>query len=165
MNMNMRSTPTATNLDKVAAVLVLLYSMGRCAALTEHLRTTAGPGPTTASTNTPPSNGSLDPPLVLRSHRSECPDQHASFCVNGGVCMLPQDSAEPSCICTPPFGGRRCMILNQLSHAHAEVERAVGITFGVAMVLLALVVCAYCCIKRRCVNASPLIKSAPATSV
>ncbi|XP_029999995.1 epigen-like isoform X2 [Sphaeramia orbicularis] len=158
--MKMRST----NLDKVA-VLVLLSTMGQCAVLTEDLQTTTGPDPTTSSTNTYTNNSSMDQPLVLRSHRSDCGDEHADFCANGGVCMYPQDSTEPSCICAPSFGGPRCMILSQLSHTHAEIEQVIGITFGVAMILLALFVTVYCCIQRRCVKSPPLIKSAPATSV
>ncbi|XP_069563990.1 epigen [Brachyistius frenatus] len=138
------------------------------------LLTTAGQSAAVTSETTPLSNASLDTtqlgnggeeePRVLHSHRS-CGGEHDDYCGNDGKCMYPQDSDKPFCICTSSYGGPRCLLI-QPALSLPEVERVIGITAGVFMLILLLAIITYCCACKRGTKSAPLIKSAPsATSV
>ncbi|XP_019954717.2 epigen [Paralichthys olivaceus] len=156
-----------TNLERVVlpavAVLLLLTTAGQSAILTDDLQTTAA---SLLSNTTTQLNASVvEYPRVLRSFRS-CDSKDEKYCGNGGECIYPQDSNEPSCICKSSYSGARCLFFSEIVYTLPELERLIGISFGVVMLLLIMAIMIYCFINRRCMKSAPLIKSAPSeTSV
>ncbi|XP_026198951.1 epigen [Anabas testudineus] len=154
-----RQTYLRNGLLSSVAALLLLTTAGQSAVLTNDLQTTV-----TAPT-TQPDNSTMETPVVLPLHRP-CGGEHEKYCENGGKCMYPQDSDKPSCICTPLYSGPRCLFFSDQSHSEPELEKLIGISFGVAMLIMALAIIIYCYASKRCVKSAPLIKSAPSeTSV
>ncbi|KAG7489840.1 epigen-like [Solea senegalensis] len=150
-------------LTSVVAVLLLLTTTGQSATVTDNLQTTASP---LTSLTTQLNNSDTEEPQVLSIHRS-CEDEHEGYCENGGQCMYPQDSEKPSCICTSSYHGPRCLFLIEPTQSRPELEKVIGITFGVLMLILILAIVMYCFAYRKCIKSSaPLIKAAPSeTSV
>ncbi|XP_042344405.1 epigen [Plectropomus leopardus] len=142
-----------------ALLLLLLTSAGQSAILTDNLQTTATSALSTSPLTTQLNNSTMEKPRVLRSHRP-CRSEHANYCENGGECMYPQDTDEPSCICTSSFSGRRCLFVNAQTRSLPELEKVIGISFGVVMLIIVLVVIIYCFACKRCKKSAPLIKSA-----
>ncbi|XP_071339560.1 epigen [Trachinotus anak] len=157
-------TQRPTYLEKAifsaVAALLLLTTAGQSAVVTNNLQTTATPPLSDPALTTQLSNSSMEEPRVLRSHKS-CGSEHKNYCENGGECMYPQDSDEPFCICTSSYIGTRCHFFNDRIHSLPELERAIGISFGVVMLIFILAVMIYCFARRRCIKSPPLIKSAP----
>ncbi|KAM9391975.1 epigen-like [Pholidichthys leucotaenia] len=148
----------------VAAVLLFLMTAGRPAVANDDRSTTETPL-SNSSLTTQFSNSSVELPKVLRSHRP-CGSEHDTYCSNGGMCMFPQDSDKPSCICKAFYSGRRCMIYadDTGSSTSPQLEKLIGIIIGVLMVIVVLAVLFYCFAYKRCIKSAPLIKSAPSES-
>ncbi|KAL7391751.1 hypothetical protein ABVT39_014088 [Epinephelus coioides] len=142
-----------------AFLLLLLITAGRSAMLSNNLPTTAPPTVSISSLTTQLNNSSMEEPRVERSHRS-CRSEHANYCENGGECMYPQDSDEPSCICTSSYSGKRCLFHSDHARTLPELEQLIGIIFGVAMFIIVLGILSYCFVYKRCKKSAPLIKSA-----
>ncbi|XP_059192740.1 epigen-like [Centropristis striata] len=162
-----RQTYLENALLSAAAVLLLLTTAAQSAVLSDNLQTTAAPALIDSSLTTQLNNSSMEEPRVLRSHTS-CREEHKDFCKNGGECMYPQDTDEPSCICTSLYNGPRCFISISLDQSHSvpDLEKLIGIGFGVAMIIIFLAIAIYCLTYKRCIKSAPLIKSAPSeTSV
>ncbi|CAK6950803.1 epigen-like [Scomber scombrus] len=146
-----------------AAVAVVLFATaGQSAVLTDNLQTTTTPALSDSSLTTQLDNSSVEGPRVLRSHRS-CESEHENYCGNGGKCMYPQDSDQPSCICTSSYTGPRCMFYNQSepSRVPPELEQLIAIGFGVTIIIIVLALIIYCFAYKRCVKSAQLIKTVP----
>ncbi|XP_034397597.1 epigen [Cyclopterus lumpus] len=141
------------------AALLLLTTTGQSAMSTNSLPTAATPALSAPSLTTQLGNGSMEEPQVLPSHRS-CRSEHEHFCDNGGECMYPQDSDEPACICKSSYSGRRCLFLNDRAYTLPELEQLIGITFGVAVLIIVLAFISYCLAYRRCIKSAPFKKLA-----
>ncbi|KAK2837890.1 hypothetical protein Q5P01_015102 [Channa striata] len=142
------------------AVLLLLTTTEQSAILTNSLPTTATSPLSNGTVTTQLNNSSREEPLVLRLHRP-CRSEHENFCENGGKCMYPQDSDRPSCICTSSYSGPRCLFLLEPAQSGPELEKLIGISLGVAILVIGIAVIIYCFAWRRCMKSAPLIKSAP----
>ncbi|KAM6943931.1 epigen-like [Lycodopsis pacificus] len=153
-----RQTYAEHALLSAMAALLLLTTTVQSAMLTNNLLTTATPALWNSSLTTQLINGSTEEPQVLFSRRS-CRSEHETFCENGGECMYPQDSDEPSCICKTSYSGRRCMFLNHRSYTLPELEQLLGISFGVAMLIIVLAFIIYCLANKRCIKSAPIKKS------
>ncbi|KAK5870894.1 hypothetical protein PBY51_003802 [Eleginops maclovinus] len=146
-----------------AVAVLLLTTAGRCEMLTVTVQTTATTAPLSSSPTTQLTNSSMDKTPVSHSYRP-CKSKDENFCANGGKCMLPQDSDEPSCICKFSYVGKRCHFIMEHNRALPELEQLIAITFGVAMLILVLTIIIYCFAYKRCMKSAPLIKSAPSDS-
>uniref|UniRef100_A0A3Q1F142 Epithelial mitogen homolog (mouse) n=1 Tax=Acanthochromis polyacanthus TaxID=80966 RepID=A0A3Q1F142_9TELE len=141
------------------AVLLLLTSAGHSDSAV--LQTTATPPlPSDSPLTTQLSNSSMEGPRVQFLH-TPCGSDHDNFCSNGGQCVFPQDSVEPSCICTSSYGGPRCMFITEETYVLPEIEELIAIGFGVVMLIFFLAILIYCIALKRCRESAPLIKSAP----
>ncbi|XP_076587662.1 epigen [Chaetodon auriga] len=156
-----RQTYLEKALLSAVAVLLLLTTAGQT-AMTDDLQTTPTPALSNSALTTELINSSVEEGRVLRSHRS-CGSEHANYCENGGECMYPQDSDQPSCICKPSYSGQRCLFFSVTGNTHTkpEVEQLIAISFGVAMFILVLFGIIYCFVYKRCIKSAKLIKSAP----
>ncbi|KAK9523080.1 hypothetical protein VZT92_019507 [Zoarces viviparus] len=152
-----RQTYAEQALLSAMAALLLLTTTVQSAMLTNNLPITATPALWNSSLTTQLINGSTAEPQVLLSTRS-CRSEHETFCENGGECMYPQDSDEPACICKTSYSGRRCMFLNHRSHILPELEQLLGISFGVAMLVIVLAFIIYCLASKRCIKSAPIKK-------
>ncbi|KAG8011846.1 Proheparin-binding EGF-like growth factor, partial [Nibea albiflora] len=123
-------------------VLLLLTTAGQCAMLTDDLQITATPDLSNSTLTPQMDTSTMEGPRVLRSHRP-CSSEHANYCHNGGECMFPQDSVEPSCICTPAYNGPRCMYIVGHIKTAPQLEKMIGLTFGVIMFILVLAIVMY----------------------
>ncbi|XP_068422851.1 epigen [Clinocottus analis] len=135
------------------AALLLLTTTGQSAMPNDSLPTIITPALSTPQLL----NSSVEEPKVLPSHRS-CRSEHENFCENGGECMYPQDSDEPSCICKSSYSGRRCLFWNDRAHTLPELEQLIGISFGVAVLVIVLAFIIYCLAHKRCIKSAPLKK-------
>ncbi|XP_068560102.1 epigen-like [Cebidichthys violaceus] len=149
-----RQTYVENAILSAMAALLLLTPTVQPAMLTDSLPTTAPPALWNSSLSTQLLNGSVEEPHVLPSHRS-CRSEHEAFCENGGECMYPQDSNEPSCICKTSYSGRRCMFMSHPSYTPRELEQLLGTVFGVAVLVIVLAFIIYCLAKKRCIKSAP----------
>ncbi|XP_070690531.1 epigen-like [Pempheris klunzingeri] len=155
-----RQTYLEKALLSVVAVMLLLTTAGQSAMLTDDLQTTAAPALSNSSSPTQLSNGSMEEPRVLRSHRS-CGSELENYCENGGECMYPQDSDKYFCICTSSYSGERCHFFSDPTRTLPEIEQLIGISFGIVMLIFAFAFFIYCFAYNRCRKSAQLIKSAP----
>ncbi|XP_074527001.1 epigen-like [Halichoeres trimaculatus] len=153
-----RQTSMEKDVVSVVAVLLLLTSAGQSAT-----QTTEAPDLSNSSLTTQFSNSTMEGPRVLRTHKS-CGVEHENYCENGGECMYPQDSDKPFCICTSSYSGTRCHFFSSGVYNPPELEKLIGISFGVMMLIVVLAIIFYCCAYKKCIKPSPLIKSAPTES-
>ncbi|XP_075954896.1 epigen-like [Anarhichas minor] len=153
-----RQTYAEHALHSAMAALLLLTTTVQSAMLTNNLPATATPALWNSSLTTQLINGSMEKPKVLLSSRS-CRSEHETFCENDGECMYPQDSDEPSCICKSSYSGRRCMLITHFSYSSPDLEQLLGISFGVAMLVIVLAFIIYCLANKRCIKSAPLKKS------
>ncbi|KAM6930885.1 epigen [Xenentodon cancila] len=151
-----------TNLEKAlvsaATVLLLLIAPAESAALSEDLQTTAAPLVLNSSLTTWPFNSTMEEPNVQALHLP-CGSEDDKYCANGGRCMYPQDSNKPSCICTDSYSGPRCMVPSALIHSQPGLEKVIGISFGVIMLVCILAIIIFRCTYKKCVKETPLKKS------
>ncbi|CAI5649670.1 epigen [Oreochromis aureus] len=162
-------TQRQTYLEKpflpAVTVLLLLAAAGHSAVVNDNLQTKATPL-SNSSLTTQFSNSGMELPQVLPLHKP-CRSEHASYCVNGGKCMYPQDSDKPSCICAPSYSGPRCMLAEPTRGVTMlDVEQVIGIVLGVFILIIFLGIAFYLFVYKRCTESTVPIKYVPAkTSV
>ncbi|XP_077943165.1 epigen-like isoform X1 [Gasterosteus aculeatus] len=150
------------------AALLLLTTTGQSAGP----QTTGDPDPVTSRLTTQLTNsesavaififtGSTEEPRALLLSKA-CRTEDKDFCKNGGVCMYPQDSDKPSCICQSSYSGKRCMFIIGRTQTRIEWEKLIGIGFGVSMLILVLAFIIYCLASKRCIKSAPLKQISPA---
>nr|XP_040050807.1 epigen-like [Gasterosteus aculeatus aculeatus] len=143
------------------AALLLLTTTGQSAGLSDQLQTTGGPDPLTSRLTTQLTNSSTEEPRALLLSKA-CRTEDKDFCKNGGVCMYPQDSDKPSCICQSSYSGKRCMFIIGRTQTRIEWEKLIGIGFGVSVLILVLAFIIYCLASKRCIKSAPLKQISPA---
>ncbi|XP_040050807.2 epigen-like isoform X2 [Gasterosteus aculeatus] len=139
------------------AALLLLTTTGQSAGP----QTTGDPDPVTSRLTTQLTNSSTEEPRALLLSKA-CRTEDKDFCKNGGVCMYPQDSDKPSCICQSSYSGKRCMFIIGRTQTRIEWEKLIGIGFGVSMLILVLAFIIYCLASKRCIKSAPLKQISPA---
>ncbi|XP_033946965.1 epigen [Pseudochaenichthys georgianus] len=147
-----------------AVAVLLLATAGRCEMLTVTVETTATPATLNSSPTTQLPNSSMEKPPVSHSSQRPCQSQDENYCANGGVCMLPQDSDKPSCICKFSYTGQRCLFVISPSHTLPELEKVIAISFGAILIIFVLAIIFCCFAHKRCRKSAPLLKSAPSES-
>lgn len=85
----------------------------------------------------------------ISAHRSSHPLTHVGSCsclecTHVFLCL--------DCSCTPLYSGPRCLFFSDHTRSQPELEKLIGITFGVIMLITALAIMMYCFASKRWVS-------------
>ncbi|KAM4745180.1 epigen-like [Anableps anableps] len=139
-------------------MLLLLATIGKSEVLSDSTLTTVLPSLFNSSLTDQIINSTMGQPKVQHLV-SPCGEKNEEYCLNGGKCMYPQDSEQPSCVCKSSHSGPRCEIFTDLTYRPLSADKVIAIIFGLIMVFIVLALAICCFVKRRCVTSAPLIKA------
>ncbi|KAM8865374.1 uncharacterized protein ACB058_006658 [Synchiropus picturatus] len=99
--------------------------------------------------------GSWKGSLITGVHRP-CDESNKDFCWNNGICVLPQDSNVPSCICPPNLTGQRCVYAVGLLTIHnSSLEKLIALFVVMVLIIIVLSIFIYCVARRRLQKSAP----------